>query len=90
MVHENGFLSLAVNFLKSYLSMQGVATLVYWKVKIVARVFSASEINLQIVFSSAKQGSQNKCLLSAKAKWKLNLSRQREIFFFNKKLTRKY
>ena len=55
MVHENGFLSLAVNFLKSYLSMQGVATLVYWKVKIVARVFSASEINLQIVFSSAKQ-----------------------------------
>lgn len=29
MVRENGFLSLAVNFLKSYLSMQGVASLVY-------------------------------------------------------------
>ena len=54
MKHED-FLFLGVNFLKSYLKVCGVTTSGYSEVELVARAFSASEMNLPLVLSSAQE-----------------------------------
>ena len=48
------FLLLGVNYLRKYLNVRGVATSGYSNMELVARAFSASEMNLPIVMSSAQ------------------------------------
>ena len=49
------FLSLGVNYLKSYLNVRSVATSRYSTVELDASTFSDSQMNLPVVMSSVEQ-----------------------------------
>ena len=46
------FLEMGVNQLKEYLSMKGISVSGYSKVELVARAFSAAEMNLPVLLSN--------------------------------------
>ena len=49
------FLSLGVNYLKSYLNVRSIATSRYSTVELDASTFSDSQMNLPVVMSSVEQ-----------------------------------
>ena len=51
------FLSLGTAALRNFLTVRGIPSSGYGKVELVARAFSASEVNLSMVMSSEEQAS---------------------------------
>ena len=49
------FLETGVNQLKEYLSMRGISVSGYSKVELVARAFSAAEMNLPVLLSNEEK-----------------------------------
>ena len=50
-----GFFFMDINHLKNYLTVRGISTSYYAKIELVARAFSAAEMNIPIIQSTEEQ-----------------------------------
>ena len=77
------FLSLSVVALRSFLSVRGIPSSGYSKVELVARAFSASEMNLPIIMSNEEQTSTLKKDYESKLKESIKFTKEKfKLFSF--------